>query len=88
MTFFATTSNAQVILLKIVFTFGSEVSLTLSTIILMLDIPDLATRSGLKKIHVNFDTFYNRINSFYEVSCNNYKVKGGIIAPLLNVDEA
>ncbi|KAF8180416.1 hypothetical protein BJ912DRAFT_632081 [Pholiota molesta] len=30
------------------------------------ELPDLTTRSGLKKVHAKFDTIYARIDKFYE----------------------
>ncbi len=37
------------------------------------------TRSGLKKVHANVETIYNRINVVYEKSTSNDKIKGAII---------
>ena len=37
------------------------------------------TLSGLKKVHTNFETIYNRINVVYEKNTNNDKIRGAII---------
>jgi hypothetical protein len=40
---------------------------------------DLTTRSGLKKIHTNFEAIYQRLNTAYEKNPDNEKLRGGII---------
>ena len=40
---------------------------------------DLATRSGLKKVHANFNVIYNRIDKAYQRDLGNYKIRGGIV---------
>ncbi|KAJ6491310.1 hypothetical protein C8R47DRAFT_1214700 [Mycena vitilis] len=30
-----------------------------------LDLPDISTRSGLKKVHANFDSIYRRLDKMY-----------------------
>lgn len=40
---------------------------------------DLTTRSGLKKVHTNFNGIYNRIDSAYQKDSGNYKIRGGIV---------
>ena len=37
------------------------------------------TRSGLKKVHTNFETTYNRVNVVFEKNTNNEKIRGAII---------
>ncbi|KAF9480920.1 hypothetical protein BDN70DRAFT_855949 [Pholiota conissans] len=43
------------------------------------ELPDLATRSGLKKVHTNFNMIYARIDNFYEKNLHNDKIRGAII---------
>jgi len=40
---------------------------------------DLSTRSGLKRVHVNFSTIYSKLENAYEQCGENYKIKGGIV---------
>jgi hypothetical protein len=40
---------------------------------------DIATRSGLKKVHANFDAIYERLNRAYEKYPADEKLRGGII---------
>jgi len=40
---------------------------------------DLTTRSGLKKVHTNFERIYNRIDNAYQRDLANYKIRGGIV---------
>ncbi|EGO29215.1 hypothetical protein SERLADRAFT_359379 [Serpula lacrymans var. lacrymans S7.9] len=42
-------------------------------------LPDLTTRSGLKKLFTNFDVFYRRLDNAYEANIENDKMTGGII---------
>lgn len=44
-----------------------------------LDLPDLSTRSGLKKVHANFDSIYRRIDKVYQRNANNERIRGGIV---------
>ncbi|KIY45102.1 hypothetical protein FISHEDRAFT_49998, partial [Fistulina hepatica ATCC 64428] len=41
---------------------------------------DLTTRSGLKKVHANFDTVYRRIDELYRRHEDHPKIAGGIVA--------
>ncbi|KAK0442095.1 hypothetical protein EV421DRAFT_594135 [Armillaria borealis] len=43
-----------------------------------LELPDLTTRSGLKKVHANFDSIYRRLDKTYVKHESNEKVTGGI----------
>ncbi|KAF9480921.1 hypothetical protein BDN70DRAFT_876939 [Pholiota conissans] len=43
------------------------------------ELPDLTTRSGLKKVHTNFNTIYARIDKFYEKNLGNVRIRGAII---------
>ncbi|KAL0578120.1 hypothetical protein V5O48_003863 [Marasmius crinis-equi] len=43
------------------------------------ELPELTTRSGLKKVHNNFDTIFNRLNQVCEDYSDNEKIVGGII---------
>ncbi|KAJ6491306.1 hypothetical protein C8R47DRAFT_976831 [Mycena vitilis] len=43
-----------------------------------LDLPDIMTRSGLKKVHANFDSIYRRLDKIYTRSGSSVRVKGGI----------
>ncbi|KAF9226356.1 hypothetical protein BS17DRAFT_801007 [Gyrodon lividus] len=45
-----------------------------------LELPDLARRSGLKKVYNNFDVIYKRINDVYVANAGNEKITGGIVA--------
>ncbi|OJA09700.1 hypothetical protein AZE42_05563 [Rhizopogon vesiculosus] len=44
-----------------------------------LQLPDLSKRSGLKKIHANFNEIYHNIDDVYVVNVTNEKITGGII---------
>lgn len=50
-------------------------------IMFFLDIfgTDLTTRSGLRKVHANFNSIYSKLHRTYEHSESYYKVKGGIV---------
>jgi hypothetical protein len=39
---------------------------------------DISTRSGLKKVHVNFDSIYRRLDKMYTRSGSTVRIKGGI----------
>lgn len=41
---------------------------------------DLTSRSGLKKIHANFEGICRRIDGVYQANLNNEKIRGGIIS--------
>ncbi|KAJ7033142.1 hypothetical protein C8F04DRAFT_1105251 [Mycena alexandri] len=43
-----------------------------------LDIPDLSTRNGLKRVHANFENIYGRLERTYTRSASNVRIKGGI----------
>ncbi|KAF9480919.1 hypothetical protein BDN70DRAFT_912470 [Pholiota conissans] len=43
------------------------------------ELPDLNTRSGLKKVHLNFNTIYARIDKFYEKNLSNDRIRGAIV---------
>ncbi|KAJ6469483.1 hypothetical protein C8R45DRAFT_1017230 [Mycena sanguinolenta] len=53
-----------------------------------LDLPDLSTRSGLKKAHANFDSIYRRLDKLYTRSADNVRIRAGIsgIYARLSVD--
>ncbi|KAJ7253706.1 hypothetical protein B0H12DRAFT_1116271 [Mycena haematopus] len=53
-----------------------------------LELPDLSTRSGLKKVHANFDSIYRRLDKLYTRSADNVRIKAGIsgIYARLSVD--
>jgi hypothetical protein len=40
---------------------------------------DLTTRSGLKKVHANFDVFQKRLDILYTKHLGNEKIMGGIV---------
>jgi hypothetical protein len=40
---------------------------------------DIATRSGLKKVHANFEAIYRRLDKAYQKYSDNEKIAGGII---------
>ncbi|KAF9027198.1 hypothetical protein BDZ89DRAFT_1101933 [Hymenopellis radicata] len=42
------------------------------------ELPDLTTRSGLKKVHANFEAIYRRLDKAYEKHASNEKITGGI----------
>ncbi|KAJ7484420.1 hypothetical protein FB451DRAFT_1232475 [Mycena latifolia] len=43
------------------------------------ELPDIATRSGLKKVHANFESIYRRLDKAYTRNASNVRVKGGIV---------
>ncbi|KAF7348541.1 Bin3-type SAM domain-containing protein [Mycena venus] len=43
-----------------------------------LELPDISTRSGLKKVHANFDSIYRRLDKLYTRSADNVRIKAGI----------
>ncbi|KIY63600.1 hypothetical protein CYLTODRAFT_425967 [Cylindrobasidium torrendii FP15055 ss-10] len=43
-----------------------------------LNLPDLTTRSGLRKVHAEFDTIYRRLNATYEQNSGNVKIMGAV----------
>lgn len=45
----------------------------------MFDLPDLDSRSGLKKVHANFDQVQRNLNAAYDKYTDNDKVVGGIV---------
>ncbi|KAG5716224.1 hypothetical protein E4T56_gene10733 [Termitomyces sp. T112] len=45
----------------------------------VFEIPDLTTRSGLKKIHANFDSIYRRLDKARERYADNERIVGGVI---------
>ncbi|KAJ7512500.1 hypothetical protein B0H11DRAFT_1951488 [Mycena galericulata] len=42
-------------------------------------LPDIATRSGLKKVHANFESIYRRLDNAYTQNASNVRIKGGIV---------
>ncbi|KAF4616500.1 hypothetical protein D9613_008591 [Agrocybe pediades] len=42
-------------------------------------LPDLTTRSGLKKVHANFNDIFNRIDKVYQRNLDNFKFRGAIV---------
>ena len=40
---------------------------------------DLTTRRGLKKVHVDFERIYNRMNTVYDNNLDKEKITGGIV---------
>lgn len=40
---------------------------------------DLTTRTGLKRVHRDFDNIYRRLDSLYEKNAKNEKIVGGVI---------
>jgi len=40
---------------------------------------DMSTRSGLKKVHGNFNAIYNKMVKLYDQDQSDWKVKGGIM---------
>lgn len=42
-------------------------------------LPDMSTRSGLKKVHADFNVIYGRIDSFYQRNLGNTKIRGAIV---------
>ncbi|EMD40200.1 hypothetical protein CERSUDRAFT_112406 [Gelatoporia subvermispora B] len=55
-----------------------------NTIVSMLcdyfDLPDLTTRSGLKKVHARFGDIYDKLDQVYICSRDSPKIMGGIVA--------
>ncbi|TFK41659.1 hypothetical protein BDQ12DRAFT_703695 [Crucibulum laeve] len=45
----------------------------------IFELPDLTKRSGLKKVHANFDYIYRKIDKAYQRNLNNDRIRGGII---------
>ncbi|KDR72532.1 hypothetical protein GALMADRAFT_228823 [Galerina marginata CBS 339.88] len=45
-------------------------------------LPNLGTRSGLKRIHANFDEIYSRMEELYRASENDIKIQGAIVGIL------
>ncbi|TDL19576.1 hypothetical protein BD410DRAFT_751998 [Rickenella mellea] len=45
----------------------------------IFELPDLTTRSGLKKIHKNFTEIYKRLDDAYTRNINNDRIAGGIV---------
>ena len=45
-----------------------------------LNFADLNTRSGLKKVHAKFDSIYQRIETVFQDSPHDIKLRGGIIS--------
>ncbi|KAJ7150977.1 hypothetical protein C8R43DRAFT_1005813 [Mycena crocata] len=43
------------------------------------DLPDLDTRSGLKKVHANFESICRRLDKAYTKNASNVRIKGGIV---------
>ncbi|KAJ7154762.1 hypothetical protein C8R46DRAFT_1005859 [Mycena filopes] len=43
-----------------------------------LELPDISTRSGLKRVHANFETIYGRLDRVYAGSRSNVRIQGGI----------
>ncbi|KAJ7698629.1 hypothetical protein B0H17DRAFT_1006605 [Mycena rosella] len=43
------------------------------------ELPDITTRSGLKKVHANFDSIYRRLDKAYTQNASNVRIKGGIV---------
>ncbi|KAH6909543.1 hypothetical protein BKA70DRAFT_202802 [Coprinopsis sp. MPI-PUGE-AT-0042] len=45
----------------------------------VFNIPDLTNRKGLKKVHLNFDAIYKRLENAYASNLHNERIKGGIV---------
>ncbi|KAJ6532723.1 hypothetical protein DFH09DRAFT_993655 [Mycena vulgaris] len=43
------------------------------------ELPDISTRSGLKKVHANFDSIYRRLDTAYTRNESNVRLKRGIV---------
>ncbi|KAJ7731107.1 hypothetical protein DFH07DRAFT_929368 [Mycena maculata] len=43
------------------------------------ELPDISTRSGLKKVHANFESIYRRLDKAYTKNASNERVMGGIV---------
>lgn len=44
-----------------------------------LFLPDLTTRSGLKKVHMNFDVLHDRLEKLYRDHASNEKITAAVI---------
>ncbi|KAH8116088.1 hypothetical protein DFH11DRAFT_1542860 [Phellopilus nigrolimitatus] len=45
----------------------------------VLDLPDMSTRNGYKKIHKDFPAIYGRLNNTYNAFSSNDRVVGGVV---------
>ncbi|TFK22369.1 hypothetical protein FA15DRAFT_681689 [Coprinopsis marcescibilis] len=45
----------------------------------VFQLPDLATRRGLKKVHTNFNAIYTKLDAAYQTYSDNEKITGGIV---------
>ncbi|EIW77014.1 hypothetical protein CONPUDRAFT_129170 [Coniophora puteana RWD-64-598 SS2] len=45
-----------------------------------LELPDLSTRSGLKRVHADFDKISERLEDVYKANAANERILGGIIS--------
>ncbi|KAJ6616468.1 hypothetical protein B0H10DRAFT_1949115 [Mycena sp. CBHHK59/15] len=45
----------------------------------VFELPDITTRSGLKKVHANFESIYRRLDKAYTRNASNERIKGGIV---------
>ncbi|TFK71925.1 hypothetical protein BDN72DRAFT_837132 [Pluteus cervinus] len=45
----------------------------------VFELPDLTTRSGLRKVHANFESVYTRLDTAYTRYSDNDKLAGGIV---------
>ncbi|PPQ78318.1 hypothetical protein CVT25_011689 [Psilocybe cyanescens] len=45
----------------------------------LFELPDLTSRSGLKKVHANFNPIFARIESVCHKNPQNYKIRGAIV---------
>ncbi|KDR72536.1 hypothetical protein GALMADRAFT_73678 [Galerina marginata CBS 339.88] len=45
----------------------------------IFELPDLTSRSGLKKVHTNFSVIYEKIAKVYQRHPENVKIRGGIV---------
>ncbi|KAJ7098295.1 hypothetical protein C8R44DRAFT_811280 [Mycena epipterygia] len=43
------------------------------------ELPDIATRSGLKKVHANFESIHRRLDKAYTRHASNVRIQGGIV---------
>ncbi|KAF5383157.1 hypothetical protein D9615_004964 [Tricholomella constricta] len=46
---------------------------------LVFEVPDLTTRSGLKKVHANFEVIYRRLDKACEKYPDNERIVGGVV---------
>ncbi|KAG5654548.1 hypothetical protein H0H81_000073 [Sphagnurus paluster] len=46
---------------------------------IVFEIPDLTTRSGLKKVHANFETIFGRLDKACQKYPRNEKILGGVV---------